>query len=117
MHNTPRATRQEQRFQARARQRSYSVCDTVLHTLTTLGAWGPGRVEAHAARRLFAEHSVSIATTRRRPGGRMRLLATIEDPRRILAHLGLPTEGPDPCPSRPPPVHTADIFVDIPAPA
>jgi len=53
-----------------------------------------------------------------RCGGRMGLIATIEDPRvirRILAHLGLPTEGPDPCPSRPPPGRAGDLFADIPA--
>jgi len=50
-----------------------------------------------------------------RCSGRMRLLATIEDPRvirQILAHLGLPTEGPQP---RPPPARAADLFSDIPA--
>ena len=49
-----------------------------------------------------------------RCGGRMRLIATIEDPRvirRILAHLGLPTQGSDPRPSRPPPPgRSADLF-------
>jgi len=53
-----------------------------------------------------------------RCGGRMRLLATIEDPRvirRILAQLGLPPEGPDPSPSRPPPGATGDLFADLPA--
>jgi len=53
-----------------------------------------------------------------RCGGRMRLIATIEDPlviRRILAHLRLPPEGPDPYPSRPPPGATGDLFADIPA--
>jgi hypothetical protein len=53
-----------------------------------------------------------------RCGGRMRLIATVEDPRvirQILAHLGLPAEGPDPCPSRPPPGHTGHLFADIPA--
>ena len=48
----------------------------------------------------------------------MRLIATIEDPRvirRILAHLRLPPEGPDPSPSRPPPGATGDLFADIPA--
>lgn len=46
-----------------------------------------------------------------RCGGRMRLLATIEDPRvmrQILAHLGLPTEVP-----RSPPVRAADFSYDI----
>jgi hypothetical protein len=42
-----------------------------------------------------------------RCGGRMRVVATIEDPvviRKILTHLGLPTDVPPP---RPPP---ADLF-------
>jgi hypothetical protein len=54
-----------------------------------------------------------------RCGGRMRLIATIEDPRvirRILAHLGLPPEGPAVCPARPPPPsRSADLFSDMPA--
>jgi hypothetical protein len=39
-------------------------------------------------------------------GGRLRLLATIEDPavvRRILSHLGIPSEWPQPLPARSPP--------------
>jgi hypothetical protein len=39
-------------------------------------------------------------------GGRLRFLATIEDPpvvTKILAHLGLPTEGPLLTSARPPP--------------
>jgi len=42
----------------------------------------------------------------RRCGGRMRLLATIKDPkaiRKILSHLGLSSELPRPLPARPPP--------------
>jgi hypothetical protein len=54
-----------------------------------------------------------------RCGGRMRLIATIEDPRvirRILAHLELPPEGPTACPARPPPPdRSADLFSDMPA--
>jgi len=53
-----------------------------------------------------------------RCGGRMRLLATIEDPRvirRILAPLRLPPEGSDPSPSRPPPGATGALFADLPA--
>jgi hypothetical protein len=48
----------------------------------------------------------------------MHLIATIEDPqviRKILAHLRLPPEGPDPHPSRPPPGAIGDLFADIPA--
>jgi hypothetical protein len=40
---------------------------------------------------------------------RLRLLATIEDPavvRRILFHLGIPTECSRPAPARPPPEAT-----------
>jgi hypothetical protein len=39
-------------------------------------------------------------------GGRLRFLATIEDPlvvQRILRHLGLPTATPEPAPARAPP--------------
>jgi hypothetical protein len=42
-------------------------------------------------------------------GGRLRLLATIEDPaviRKILSHLGIATECPKPAPARPPPAAT-----------
>jgi len=50
-----------------------------------------------------------------RCGGRLRLIATVEDPlviRRLLADLGLPTEVPRP---RPPPARTTDLFSDLPA--
>ena len=43
-----------------------------------------------------------------RCGGRLRLIALIEDPpviQRILRHLGLPTEMPEARPARAPPVH------------
>ncbi|MBI4609726.1 MAG: hypothetical protein HY726_12040 [Candidatus Rokubacteria bacterium] len=49
-----------------------------------------------------------------RCGSRMRLIATIEDPRvirQILVHLGLPAEVPQP---RPPPARHADLFSTIP---
>jgi hypothetical protein len=42
-----------------------------------------------------------------RCGGRLRLIALIEEPRvirRILGHLGLPTEVPEARPSRAPPM-------------
>src|SRR5437870_13042750 len=51
-----------------------------------------------------------------RCGGRMSLIATIDDPRvirKILGHLGLPTEVPQPRPSHPPPASTD--FSDLPA--
>jgi len=53
-----------------------------------------------------------------RGGGRMRLLATIEDPqviRTILAHLGLPAEVPVLSPPRSPPARAADLVADMPA--
>ncbi len=59
-----------------------------------------------------------FARYQRRCGGRMRLLATIEDPLvipQILAHLGLPTEVPFLGPPRPPPARAADLFADMPA--
>jgi hypothetical protein len=42
-------------------------------------------------------------------GGRLHLLATIEDPaviRKILSHLGIAAERPRPAPARPPPEAT-----------
>ena len=44
-------------------------------------------------------------------GGRLRLLATIEDPaiKKILSHLGIATECPRPTPARSPP-ETAEFF-------
>jgi len=52
-----------------------------------------------------------------RCGGRMSLIATIDDPRvirKILGHLGLATEVPQPRPSRAPPA-SSDLFSDLPA--
>jgi len=52
-----------------------------------------------------------------RCGGRMSLIATIDDPRvirKILAHLGLATEVPQLHPSRSPPGRS-DPFSDLPA--
>src|SRR5205823_5898170 len=52
-----------------------------------------------------------------RCGGRMSVIATIEAAdvlRKILGHLGLPTEPPAPLPARPPP-SLPDLFPDTPA--
>jgi hypothetical protein len=53
-------------------------------------------------RRIFALDVLACA----RCGGRLRFVATIEDPplvTKILAHLGLPTARPALRPARPPP--------------
>jgi hypothetical protein len=50
-------------------------------------------------------------------GGRLRLIATIDDPaviRRILGHLGLPTTLERPLPARPPPVSPQTLPFDFP---
>jgi hypothetical protein len=52
-----------------------------------------------------------------RCGDRLELIALIDNPaviRRILSHLGLPTEVPAACPARPPPLQTgrADTWCD-----
>jgi hypothetical protein len=52
-----------------------------------------------------------------RCGGRMAVIATIEAAdvlRKILGHLGLPTDPPAPLPARPPPAYL-DLFSDTPA--
>jgi hypothetical protein len=59
-------------------------------------------------RRVFAIDVLACAC-----GGRLRFLATIEDPlvvRRILRHVGLPTDPPVPMPARPPPLAHAPTF-------
>ena len=51
-------------------------------------------------------------------GNRMRLLATIEDPRvveQILTHLGLPSAPVRADPAQPPPPAVANLFADTPA--
>ena len=53
-------------------------------------------------RRVFAIDVLACAGC----GGRLRFIATIEDPpivAKILEHLGLPTAGPALTPARPPP--------------
>ncbi len=56
---------------------------------------------AELLRRIFEIDVLACAC-----GGRLRFIATIEDPlvvQRILRHLGLPTAIPQPSPARPPP--------------
>jgi hypothetical protein len=55
-----------------------------------------------------------------RCGGRLRLLALIEHGRiveRILRHLGLPTDWPEPRPARAPPRHVDDLACQLSATA
>jgi hypothetical protein len=50
-------------------------------------------------------------------GGRLRFIATIEDPpvvQRILAHVGLPTTVPEARPARPPPAADDTLAFDFP---
>jgi hypothetical protein len=64
---------------------------------------GPNRLWAELMQRSFG-FDVLVCP---RCGGRLRLIALIEEARvihRILGHLGLPTEVPAPCPARPPPM-------------
>jgi hypothetical protein len=73
-------------------------------TSDTAAAPPPRRYWAWAdlLRRIFAIDALACAQC----GGRLRLIATIEEPAvvdRILRHLGLPTDLPDLLPPRPPP--------------
>ncbi|MBI3768002.1 MAG: ATP-dependent helicase HrpA [Deltaproteobacteria bacterium] len=63
--------------------------------------------------RIFAIDALACAQC----GGRLRLIATIDDPPivdRILRHLGLPTELPDLFPARPPPSVDGTLTFDFP---
>jgi hypothetical protein len=62
-----------------------------------------GQLWAELMRRMFGFDVLSCP----RCGGRLRLVALIEQAsviRRILGHLGLPTEAPEPCAARAPPL-------------
>ena len=51
-----------------------------------------------------------------RCAGRLRLLATVDDPRAIraiLESLGLPAEVPQPDPSQPPPAEAGGLLADV----
>jgi hypothetical protein len=51
-----------------------------------------------------------------RCGGRLRLVATVEDPhaiRAILESLGLPAEVPQPDPPQPPPAEAGGLLADV----
>lgn len=67
---------------------------------------------AELLRRIFEIDVLACAC-----GGRLRFLATIEDPpvvERILRHLGLPTAMPAPAPARPPP-REPELAFDFPS--
>jgi hypothetical protein len=64
-------------------------------------------------RRVFAFDILACAAC----GGRLRFIATIEDPpvvQRILAHVGLPTTVPEASPARPPPAAGDTLAFDFP---
>ena len=68
---------------------------------------------ADLLRRVFACDVLACAC-----GGRLRFIATIEDPvvvQRILRQPGLPTEAPEPAPARPPPGLAGSVAFDFPA--
>jgi uncharacterized protein YbaR (Trm112 family) len=76
---------------------------------------GSGRLWADLMRRAFGFDVLACP----RCGGRMRLVATIEQREvieRILGHLGLPTELPAPRPARAPPLRDEvfDTGADLP---
>jgi hypothetical protein len=68
---------------------------------------------ADLMRRVFALDVLACSTC----GGRLRFIATIEDPpvvQRILAHVGLPTTVPEASPARPPPAAGDTLAFDFP---
>jgi hypothetical protein len=68
---------------------------------------------AELLRRVFAIDVLACVC-----GGRLRFVATIEDPavvQRILRHVGLPTDTPEFAAARPPPEPTASVGFDFPA--
>ena len=67
---------------------------------------------ADLMRRVFAVDILACAAC----GGRLRFIATIEDPpvvQRILAHVGLPTTLPEARPARPPPATGDTLAFDF----
>ena len=68
---------------------------------------------ADLMRRVFSLDILACAAC----GGRLRFIATIEDPpvvQRILAHVGLPTTVPEASPARPPPAAGDTLAFDFP---
>ena len=86
------------------------------HTETADRRHEPNYVWAELMRRSMG---LDVATCPR-CGGRLRLIAVIDDPavvQRVLRHLGLPTEIPTARPARAPPIDVAPdlLFADDPA--
>jgi hypothetical protein len=76
------------------------------------GRAGPNRLWAQLMQRTFGFDVLQCP----RCGGRLRLLAVIDEgavARRILQHLGLPTDVPPPRPARAPPVTVGTRHVDF----
>jgi hypothetical protein len=68
---------------------------------------------ADLLRRIFAVDVLACTQC----GGRLRLIATVEEPAivdRILRHLGLPTDVPVLLPARPPPAVDGTLTFDFP---
>ncbi len=69
---------------------------------------------ADLLRRIFAIDALACMQC----GGRLRLIATIEDPAvvdRIVRHLGLPTDLAALLPARPPPAGDGTLTFDFPS--
>ncbi len=67
---------------------------------------------AHLMRRAFDVDVLACP----RCGGRLRLVAALDDPhviRRILTHLGLPVDPPRPDPPQPPPAESGSLLADV----
>ena len=76
------------------------------------GGQRPPRYWAALMHRAFALDVLACP----RCGGRLRLIATVDNPhviREILAHLELPTAVPHPDPPRPPPAEPPRLFADV----
>jgi len=110
-----------------ARQRSRVVASansepTAPNVLTSSDITSPGRPApgasprhwawAHLMRRAFDVDVLACP----RCGGRLRLVAAIDDPhviREILTHLGLPADPPRPDPPQPSPAESGSLLADV----
>ncbi len=98
--------------------RADAITDSATSQVPELRGDAPGQPRDGAWADLLRRGFALAVLACPRCGGRLRLLATLEDPqvsRQILAHLGLPTEVPVLSPPRPPPARAADLVADLPA--